>query len=223
MYLPDFLLHFCITILQVCSEVSETQCCHLFSFGISVALNIGLDLLFVADILVWHCGCCRGNRYLPSTQLVSVLCFIFFSGIPICALRKKDFTWEKKNFRQILSLSGFTCLQQSVMNFGILMIQGLVNSFGTTIMAAFSVAVKIDTIAYMPVQDFGNAFSFFCGTELRGKEVCPHPKRISAGTRQRIDFLPCNQRGCPWICRLLMDFFYKRRQCCRLPAPNICG
>ena len=47
------------------------------------------------------------------------------------------------------------------MNFGILMVQGLVNSFGTTVMAAFAVAVKIDTLAYMPVQDFGNAFSTF--------------------------------------------------------------
>ena len=65
------------------------------------------------------------------------------------------------NLKKILSLSGFTCLQQSVMNFGILMVQGIVNSFGAVIMAAFVVAVKIDTIAYMPVQDFGNAFSVF--------------------------------------------------------------
>lgn len=47
------------------------------------------------------------------------------------------------------------------MNFGILMVQGLVNSFGTAVMAAFTAAVKIDSFAYMPVQDFGNAFSTF--------------------------------------------------------------
>ena len=55
----------------------------------------------------------------------------------------------------------YTCLQQSVMNFGILMVQGRVNSFGTAVMAAFAAAVKIDSFAYMPVQDFGNAFSTF--------------------------------------------------------------
>lgn len=44
------------------------------------------------------------------------------------------------------------------MNFGILMVQGRVNSFGTAVMAAFAAAVKIDSFAYMPVQDFGNAF-----------------------------------------------------------------
>ena len=86
----------------------------------------------------------------------------------------KNRKWDGKNLKQIMSLSGFTCLQQSVMNFGILMIQGLVNSFGAVIMAAFAVAVKIDTIAYMPVQDFGNAFSVFAA------------QNFGAGKRERI-------------------------------------
>ena len=47
------------------------------------------------------------------------------------------------------------------MNFGILMVQGLVNSFGTSVMAAFAAGVKIDTLAYMPAQEFGNAYSIF--------------------------------------------------------------
>lgn len=41
-----------------------------------------------------------------------------------------------------------TSVQQSIMNFGILMVQGLVNSFGTVIMAAFAAAVKIDSCLY---------------------------------------------------------------------------
>ncbi len=69
--------------------------------------------------------------------------------------------FNKNILKEIANLSCLTCLQQSVMNFGILMVQGLVNSFGTTIMAAFAAAVKIDTFAYLPVQDFGNAYSTF--------------------------------------------------------------
>lgn len=63
--------------------------------------------------------------------------------------------------REIAGYSILTCVQQSVMNLGILMVQGLVNSFGAAVMAAFAAAVKIDAFAYMPVQDFGNAFSTF--------------------------------------------------------------
>ena len=69
--------------------------------------------------------------------------------------------FSKPILKDIFSLSSLTCLQQSVMNFGILMVQGLVNSFGATVMAAFAAAVKIDTFAYLPVQDFGNAYSTF--------------------------------------------------------------
>lgn len=68
------------------------------------------------------------------------------------------------------------------MNFGILLVQGLVNSFGTTVMAAFAVAVKIDTIAYMPVQDFGNAFSVFVAQNYGAGKT----KRIRDGMRRSL-------------------------------------
>lgn len=67
-------------------------------------------------------------------------------------------------------------MQQSVMNFGILMVQGLVNSFGATTMAAFAAAVKIDTFAYLPVQDFGNAYSTFVAQNY-GRKITDGSKR----------------------------------------------
>lgn len=71
-------------------------------------------------------------------------------------------------------------MQQSVMNFGILMVQGLVNSFGATTMAAFAAAVKIDTFAYLPVQDFGNAYSTFVAQNYGVKDY----GRIQKGTKE---------------------------------------
>ena len=68
------------------------------------------------------------------------------------------------------------------MNFGILMIQGLVNSFGTAVMAAFAAAVKIDSFAYMPVQEFGNAFSTFIAQNFGAKRY----GRIRRGVRSAL-------------------------------------
>ena len=65
------------------------------------------------------------------------------------------------------------------MNLGILMVQGLVNSFGSVVMAAFAAAVKIDAFAYMPVQDFGNAFSTFIAQNYGAKEK----SRIRSGLK----------------------------------------
>lgn len=80
---------------------------------------------------------------------------------------------------EIFRFSALTCAQQSIMNFGILAVQGLVNSFGTTVMAAFAAAVKIDAFAYLPVQDFGNAFSIFIAQNYGAREEA----RIRRGLR----------------------------------------
>ena len=66
------------------------------------------------------------------------------------------------------------------MNFGILMVQGLVNSFGPVIMAAFAAAVKIDSFAYMPVQDFGNAFSTFVAQNYGAQKTARIQKGIKS-------------------------------------------
>ena len=83
---------------------------------------------------------------------------------------------------EIARFSLLTCVQQSVMNFGILMVQGLVNSFGTVVMAAFAAAVKIDSFAYMPVQDFGNAFSTFIAQNYGARDM----GRIRKGIRSAV-------------------------------------
>ena len=56
--------------------------------------------------------------------------------VPLIRLQKKHFVFTKGLFIPIVQYSLLTCVQQSIMNFGILMIQGLVNSFGVTVMAA---------------------------------------------------------------------------------------
>ena len=61
--------------------------------------------------------------------------------------RLRSLRWAR--IGEILSFSTLTCVQQSVMNLGILTVQGLVNSSGTVVMAAFAAAVKIDAFAYI--------------------------------------------------------------------------
>ena len=153
----------------------------LLFLGISALLNIGLDLWFIIGL---HRGVRGAAEATVLSQYVSgigimvytILCF------PELRIRKKEMKWQKGILSEIFELSFLTCIQQSVMNFGILMIQGLVNSFGAVVMAAFSVAVKIDTFAYMPVQDFGNAFSTFVAQNFgAGKK-----ERIQEGFRSAV-------------------------------------
>ena len=127
---------------------------------VSVILNIILDVCFVLGLNMGIKGAAVAtviSQYISGIGLM-IYCYLCYPNLRI---QKDDVVFNKYTVLNITSLSGLTCLQQSVMNFGILMIQGIVNSFGAQVMAGFAVAVKIDTIAYMPVQDFGNAFSTF--------------------------------------------------------------
>ena len=102
---------------------------------------------------------------------------------------------KRERIKQIISFSLLTCIQQSVMNLGILMVQGLVNSFGTVVMAAFAAAVKIDAFAYMPVQDFGNAFSTFIAQNYGAKEK----ERIQKGLKEAVRISSIFCIGCLFL------------------------
>lgn len=69
------------------------------------------------------------------------LCFYTLAKEPLLRLSFKKKSWKDCSFCEVVRMSTAASVQQSVMNFGILMIQGLVNSFGTNVMAAFTVAV----------------------------------------------------------------------------------
>ncbi|MBS7342689.1 MAG: MATE family efflux transporter [Parabacteroides sp.] len=132
----------------------------LYFLLISVALNIVLDVLFMVGLKMGVEGAAMATVI---SQIVSAAGIYLYTWkqFPELRLSRDDRQIDFSSIRKIASFSYLTCMQQSVMNLGILMVQGLVNSFGTTVMAAFAAAVKIDSFAYMPVQDFGNAFSTF--------------------------------------------------------------
>ncbi len=132
----------------------------LLFLGLSALLNVALDLAFV---LVLHWGVAGAAAATVVAQYVSGLGLGLYTLLRCPAIRvnRRHMRWNRALMEELLQLSGLTCIQQSVMNFGILMVQGQVNAFGPAVMAAFAAAVKIDSFAYMPVQDFGNAFSTF--------------------------------------------------------------
>lgn len=151
-----FLYNFFANLLRAVGD-SATPLAFL---GVSVGLNIGLDVLFVVPLGLGVMGVALATVIAQYASGLGLMAWAW-KKYPALRVRREDMVWERRSLSNVFSLSFFTCLQQSVMNFGILLVQGLVNSFGTAVMAAFAVAVKIDTVAYMPVQDFGNAFSTF--------------------------------------------------------------
>ena len=153
----------------------------LVFLALSSVLNIILDLWFVIGLELGVAGAAQATVLSQYLSGLGIMLYTLVNHKQVRAIRKIG-CLKKERIREILSFSMLTCIQQSVMNLGILMVQGLVNSFGTVIMAAFAAAVKIDAFAYMPVQDFGNAFSTFIAQNYGAKEK----KRIQQGLKEAV-------------------------------------
>lgn len=143
---------------------------------VSTTINVAFDFIFVLFTPLGVMG-----------PALSTLVAQIASGLPlfIYMLHKMKYLhikpiFDKPVFKKVLSYSVLTSLQQSIMNFGILLVQGLVNSFGVIAIAAFAIGVRIDAFAYMPAQDFANGFAFYV-SQNRGahqyERICQGFKR----------------------------------------------
>lgn len=151
----------------------------LMFLAVSALANVGLDLLFVLGFGWGVAGAAWATVLAQYASAIGILVYVLAKCKRLLP-KRADLRYHPRILREIFNLSSLTCLQQSVMNFGILMVQGLVNSFGATIMAAFAAAVKIDTFAYLPVQDFGNAYSTFVAQNFGAGNTA----RIREGTKK---------------------------------------
>ncbi len=141
----------------------------LIFLAVSAVLNILMDLWFVLGLKRGVAGAAAATVI---AQYVSGIGIALYA-VKRCPQVRAVYRGKRVKWSCVKEIAGFsilTCVQQSVMNLGILMVQGLVNSFGPTVMAAFAAAVKIDAFAYMPVQDFGNAFSTFIAQNYGAKK-----------------------------------------------------
>ncbi len=127
---------------------------------ISAVINIVLDYILVVPLKMGVEGAAYATIIAQCFSAVGIAIYSI-AKVSLIRLTRKHIVLDKAIIKMITSYSLLSSIQQSIMNFGILLIQGLVNNFGVQVMAAFAAVVKIDSFAYMPVQDFGNAFSTF--------------------------------------------------------------
>ena len=148
--------------------------------------NVGLDLLFVVGLRRGTAGAAEATVLCQYGSAVLALGILLIT-VPGLRPTREDWRPDGALLRRLGRSSVLTSLQQSVMNFGILLVQGLVNSFGVTVMAAFAAAGKIDSFAMMPATDFGNGF----GTFIAQNAGAGKAGRIRSGIKEGIRITAC--------------------------------
>ena len=147
----------------------------------SVCLNAFLDIIFIA---VFRYGTAGAAIATVLAQLFSfITCLLYMNRkYPKLALHIFHLKWNPRKLCSSLAVGIPAMLQQTFIGFGFLVIQFLVNSFGTTAIAAYTAASKVDTIAEMPAVNLGQALmNFTAQNNGAGK-----PERIQKGGKNTL-------------------------------------
>lgn len=148
----------------------------LYFLIVSTFVNIGLDILFVAQFGWGVAGVAWATIIAQSTS--AVLCVIYiYLKVPLLALKPKDFIFDKSLFITMIKLGIPSSIQQTLASTGMIAVQGLVNSFGPITMAAFTAAGRLDSLANMPAMNLGMSASTYTGQNLGANRV----DRVQAG------------------------------------------
>jgi len=148
----------------------------LYFLVISTVMNVILVWLFVA-IFKWGVA---GSAW----ATVIAQAGAFFTGIiylnrthEIVKLNSLKLVFDRAIFKKSLMIGLPTGLQQTFVSMGMLAVTRIVNGFGTDVIAAYSVAMRLDSLAGMPAMNFGAALSTFVGQNLGANK----PGRVKQG------------------------------------------
>lgn len=153
----------------------------LYFLIISSFVNIGFDLLFV---IVFKLGV-AGAAY------ATVLSQIISSILVLTVLTREEeifkLHWNRIKIhdyvlKEIFHIGFPTAIQQSITSFSNVFVQSYINSFGSSVMAAWSAYVKIDHFAIIPLDSISMSITTFVGQNLGMKNV----KRAEKGTKYAV-------------------------------------
>lgn len=151
-----YLYNICAALLRAVGD-SKTP---LIFLALAATINIILDLVFVIGFKMGVFGVALAT--IIAQAISSVGCFVYgFKKVDFIRIGKEDMVFDPNIAKRVAKFGLLTSMQQSIMTFGMVCVQGIVNPFGADTIAAFTAASKIDSIAYLPLQDFGNAFATY--------------------------------------------------------------
>jgi putative MATE family efflux protein len=135
---------------------------------ITCLLNVGLDLLFVAG---FNWGVAGAAWATVISQIVSsVLCFIRLARMKEVLDFNKSLLIPKKSLCAAIAKLGVpAAATQLLFSFANLVVQRLINSFGTEVIATSIVIMTVDGFAMMPNFTFGIAMATFVGQNVGAK------------------------------------------------------
>lgn len=147
----------------------------LYFLIFSSVLNIGLDILFVGSFRLGVAGAAWATLI---AQAVSAA--LSFGVLSYKLARMQTESYRRFDGELLVSMTRTaipTIVQQSMVSIGMLLIQSVVNRFGSIFLAGYTAAVRIDNMAIVPMVNAGNAVSTFVAQNMGAQK----PERAKQG------------------------------------------
>ena len=151
----------------------------LYFLIIASILNIVLDLVFIINFKIGVAGAAYATIF--SQGVSGFLCLIYTSKkFPILKLNKNHFRSCTKYFKEHLRIGIPMALQFSIIAVGTMILQGAINSFGSSVVAAHAAASKVEQLVMQPSITFGLTMATYCAQNLGARNI----ERIREGVKK---------------------------------------
>jgi len=142
----------------------------LYFLVLATVLNIGLDLLFIVK---WGWGIEGAAIATIIAQGVAFIVAVFYlnNNHELIKFNLKEFAFDRKIFRQSIRIGLPTGMQHTFVALGMMALMGIVNGFGTNVVAAYTAAGRLDNLAIIPSMVFSTALSTFVGQNIGAGKI----------------------------------------------------
>ncbi len=142
----------------------------LLFLSIATVLNILLDLLFIVVLGYGVEGTAIATIISQGVALFSAIIYLQWKD-NIIQFKFSDLKFDKALFTQSIKLGLPPGLQNTIVSLGMMAVFSIVNTFGTSVAAAYSVASRLDALATLPAMNFANALTTFVGQNIGAKQM----------------------------------------------------
>lgn len=142
----------------------------LYFLIISTVANIFFDLLFIV-VFKWGIeGAAIATVIAQAGAFITTVIYLNRTH-PIINLSWRKLEWDKSIFTSSVKIGLPTGFQQTFVSLGMMALLRIVNDYGTNVIAAYSVAGRIDGMAGLPAMNFGVALSTYVGQNIGAKKM----------------------------------------------------
>lgn len=170
----------------VFSALGDSRTPFLF-LAFSSTANIFLDILFVTafgmgvDGVAWATFLCQGVSCILANAVLYRRIATLTKGIA----RAKIF--DRKIFFKLVYLAVPSILQQSFVSVGNIMVQTIINGFGSAVIAGYSAAIKLNNLVITSTTTLANAVSSFSSQNIGAAKF----DRVKKGWKTGVLFVEC--------------------------------